>query len=139
MRFRKINETYVVRIDNGEKLLETLKRFCTGSGIHCGYFFGIGSLDEAELAHYIVKNKKYTFEKFRQPLEITSLNGNITTMDNEVYLHCHATLSDVNMDAIAGHLKEGVVGATCEIMLVQLDSRIERKRDEPIGLNLMEP
>ena len=91
------------------------------------------------LLNYIVKNKKYTFEKFRQPLEITSLNGNITTMDNEVYLHCHATLSDVNMDAIAGHLKEGVVGATCEIMLVQLDSRIERKRDEPIGLNLMEP
>lgn len=136
MKFKKINGTYIIRLDRGEKVLEVLKEFCSKNTINCGYFFGIGSLDEAELAHYIVKNKKYTSEIFKQPLEIVNLNGNITTMNNEVYLHSHATLSDVNMEAIAGHLKEGIVGATAEIVLVELNSRIERRYDDFIGLNL---
>ena len=138
MNFKKIYNTYFVRINRGEKLLETLKDFCTKNKIHCGYFFGIGSLDDAELAHYIVKTKKYTSEMFRQPLEIVNLTGNITTMSNEVYLHCHATLSDVNMEAIAGHLKEGITGATAEIVLVKLDAEINRKYDDSIGLNLLD-
>ena len=138
MKFKKINETYIVRLDKGEKVIETLKNFCFNNEIKCGYFSGIGSLDEAELAHYIVRNKKYTSEKYSQPLEIVNLTGNITTMDNEVYLHCHAVLSDVQMEAIAGHLKEGIVGATAEIVFVKLDAEINRKFDEKIGLNLME-
>ena len=138
MKFQKTKDTYFVRIDRGEKLLESLKNFCSDNEISCGYFLGIGSLDEAQLAHYIVRNKKYTYEQYKQPLEIVNLTGNVTTMNNEVYIHCHATLSDVNMEAIAGHLKEGIVGATCEIILIKLDSKIERKLDEKIGLNLMD-
>ncbi len=138
MNSKKINDIYIVRLDKGERLLETLKGFCVKNKIECGYFFGIGSLDGAELAHYIVKTKKYTYEIFKQPLEITNLTGNITTMNDEVYLHCHITLSDVNMEAIAGHLKEGIIGATCEIILIVLDAKIERKFDSDIGLNLMD-
>ena len=138
MKSKKIENTYFVRLDSGERMLETLKNFCSINKIKCGYFFGIGSLDEAELAHYIVRNKKYTSEKYKQPLEMVNLTGNITTMDNEVYLHCHATLSDVQMEAIAGHLKEGIVGATAEIVLIKLDADINRKHDENIGLNLMD-
>ena len=59
-------------------------------------------------------------------------------MNNEVYLHCHITLSDVEMNAIAGHLKEGIIGATCEIVLIKLAGEINRKFDNVIGLNLME-
>ena len=138
MKHKKINDTYIIRLDKGERLLETLEDFCAKNQINCGYFFGIGSLDEAELAHYIVKSKKYNSEIFRQPLEIVNLSANITAMNNEVYLHCHACLSDVNMEAIAGHLKEGIVGATCEIVLIRLNAYIGRKYDENIGLNLMD-
>jgi len=138
MKFKKIGETYAIKLEKGEKIIETLKNFCIENNIFTGYLFGIGALDEAELAHYIVKNKKYNYEIFKQPLEIVSLSGNITTMSNEVYLHCHITLSDVNMEAIAGHLKEGVISATCEVILIRLNVNIERKYDENIGLNLMD-
>lgn len=137
MESKKINGNYFIRLDRGEKVLESLKSFCTKNSITLGHFSGIGSLDAAELAHYIVKTRKYTNQFYRQPLEIISLNGNITTMNNEVYLHCHACLSDVNMEAIAGHLKEGVVGATAEIVLVKLEGEINREFDNEIGLNLM--
>ncbi|MBI2652457.1 DNA-binding protein [Candidatus Woesearchaeota archaeon] len=138
MKFKKIKGTYFIRLERGEKLIETLKNFCEKQKIKCGYFFGIGALDEVELAHYIVETKKYTSKIFKQPLEIINMNGNITTMNKEVYLHCHITLSDENMKAIAGHLKEGRISATCEIILVKLNSKINRKYDDIIGLNLID-
>jgi len=138
MKFKKIKDTFVISLDRGEKIIETLKQFCTKHKIKCGYFFGIGSLDEAELAHYIVDNKKYTSKIFKQPLEITSMAGNVTTMNKEVYLHCHITLSDEKMKAIAGHLKEGKIAATCEIILVKLNANVNRKYDDFTGLNLFD-
>jgi len=100
--------------------------------------FGIGALGEAELAHYIVESKKYTSKVLKQPLEIVSMNGNITSMNKEVYLHCHITLSDEKMNAIAGHLKEGTIAATCEIVLVKLDAAINRRYDDFTGLKLLD-
>ena len=137
MNFKKTGNTYIIRLDKGERLLEALKGFCDKNNIKSGYFLGIGSLDEAELAHYIVKTRKYTSQMYRQPLEIISLNGNIATMNNEAYIHCHACLSDVNMEAMAGHLKEGTIGATAEIILIKMDEGVNREYDEVTGLNLM--
>jgi len=137
MKFKKIGNTYIIRLDKGEKVIEKLKDFCSKNGIRAGYFSGIGSLDEAELAHYIVKTRKYTSQMYKQPLEIISMNGNAAMMGNENYIHCHACLSDVNMEAIAGHLKEGIAGATAEIVFIKIDAEINREYDEGTGLNLM--
>ena len=138
MKFEKIKDTYFIRVERGEKIIKTLKNFCTKQKIKCGYFFGIGALGEAELAHYIVENKKYTSKTYKQPLEIVNMNGNITTMNKEVYLHCHIALSDEKMNAIAGHLKEGIISATCEIILVRLNATINRKYHDFTGLNLLD-
>lgn len=138
MKFKKADKTYFIRLERGEKIIETLRNFCAENRIKCGYLFGIGALDKVELAHYIVKNRKYTSKTLKQPLEITNMSGNITTMNKEVYLHCHITLSDEGMKAIAGHLKEGVVSATCEVILIMLKGGLERRYDRAIGLNLMD-
>jgi len=138
MKSKKIDDKYIIRLERGEKIIETIKDFCRKNNVRLGYFSGIGALGEVELAHYIVENKKYTSKVFKQPLEITNLIGNVTTMDNEVYLHCHITLSDESMKAISGHLVEGKIAATCEIIMVTLDSKINRKHDDFIGLNLMD-
>ena len=138
MKFKKIKDTYFIRLERAERIVETLKNFCVKNKIKCGYFSGIGALGEAELAHYIVENKKYTSKTLKQPLEIVNMAGNVTTMNREVYLHCHIILSDEKMNAIAGHLKEGIISATCEIVLVKLNMDIGRKHDDFIGLNLLD-
>ena len=138
MKSQKIKDTYFIRLEIGEKIIETIKNFCAKNKIECGYFFGIGALDEVELAHYIVYNKKYTSKTLRQPLEIANMSGNVTTMNKEIYLHCHITLSDESMNAIAGHLKEGRISATCEIILVNLNESVNRNYNDLIGLNLLE-
>ena len=42
------------------------------------------------------------------------------------------------MKAIVGHLKEGKIAATCEIILAELNGEIDRKHDDFIGLNLLD-
>ena len=138
MKFKKIKDTYLIRLERGERIIETLKVFCAKQKINCGYFFGIGALSEAELAHYIVENKKYTSKIFKQPLEIINMAGNIATMGKDVYLHCHITLGDEKMNAIAGHLKDGTISATCEIILIELSTNVDRKYDDFTGLNLLD-
>jgi len=138
MKSKKIKDTYFIRLERGEKIIETLKYFCSKNKIKCGYFYGIGALDEAELAHYTVESKKYASKTFKQPLEIVNMNGNVTTMNKDIYLHCHITLSDEEMKGIAGHLKEGKISPTCEIILIKLNTNINRKYDNLIGLNLLE-
>ena len=137
MKSVKDKNSYIIRLERGENIIWAMKNFCKNNGINCGYFSGLGALDHVELAHCIVENKKYTSKVFDKPFEIANMTGNITMMDGEVYIHCHITLSDENMNAIAGHLNEGKISATCEIILVKLDAGINRKYDDFIGLNLM--
>ena len=67
-------------------------------------------------------------------MEITSLNGTIT----ESAIHIHATLADKNFQTVGGHLKEAIVGGTCEIYLEQIKATLERKADAETGLNLID-
>ena len=138
MKFKRIDNKCILKLERGEKIIGSIKKFCIENKIKLGYFLGIGALDEVELAHYIVENKKYTSKKFNQPLEIINMFGNIAIMNNEIYLHCHITLGDQEMDAKAGHLVEGRIAATCEIILVPLNNEINRKYDDFIGLNLLD-
>ena len=137
MEYKKSKNTFIIRLERGEKILETLKKFCILEKIKCAHFSGIGALDEVELAHYAVKTKEYSLVPFKKPFEITNMMGNVTEMNNEPYLHCHITLSDNKMNSFGGHLKEGRISAMCEIFLVKVDAKVSRTFSDSIGLNLM--
>jgi len=53
-------------------------------------------------------------------------------------IHAHIVVSDREMKAIGGHLKQGVVAATCEVVLHVFDGEIKRYSDEEIGLELLD-
>ena len=138
MKHKKKGNIFAVSLDIGDNIIESLRIFCLNNKIKCGFFNGIGAVDEAELAHYSVKTKKYTSKKYKKALEIVSLNGNISSMNKAPYIHCHACFSDEKMIAIAGHLKEARVSAACEVIIVSVDLRLERKHDKIIGLNMLD-
>lgn len=138
MRSLKSNRTYALLIERGENIIESLKRFCAENGITCGHFTGVGAVDEAELAHYVVDDREYSSKKFSGPMEIANLTGNVTTKDGEVYLHAHITLGKQDFSVVAGHLNEARVHAVCEIFLTAVEAELSRKHDENIGLNVFD-
>ena len=138
MKYKKVENKYFIRLERGEKIIETLLKFCKDNKIRLGYLTGIGAVSEVELGHYFLEDKKYTSRKLKEPLEILNLSGNITEMDDKPYLHVHITVSDREMKAFGGHLKEAVVSATCEIVITEVKGELRRKFDDEIGLNMMD-
>jgi predicted DNA-binding protein with PD1-like motif len=69
-------------------------------------------------------------------LEITSLNGNVTLLEGQPFLHLHTTITNEQLQGFGGHLKMAIVGPTLEVVIEKLESQVQRKMDEEIGLNL---
>lgn len=128
------NNTWVVRIKRGERIIQTLKDFCQKNAVAGGFFFGIGAVDQVELAHYNVGKKKYRSIKFSQPLEMINITGSIGK-EKDLIIHAHAVFSDTKMQTIGGHLVEGRVSGTAEIYLMKLPS-LKKKYDPETGLKL---
>jgi len=134
MKYFVLGSTYVVRLDAGERIVETLKALCERDAIGGGFFSGLGAVGEAEIGHFDPGSNDYTWIKLSGPYEIVGLYGNITTVGGRPFIHAHIALGDNTFVVKGGHLKEAVVSVTCEITLMRFKDDIGRKKDEASGL-----
>jgi len=137
MNYTSCDKGYIIRLSTGENIIDTLTKFCEEKNIHSGVFNGIGAIDNPELGYYYLDRKEYKWQKIEKMLEIVSLTGNISLVENKPFLHVHAVVSDDEFATYGGHLKEGKVGASCEIYLTNFGIDIEREFDEETGLKLL--
>lgn len=136
MQYKRFGNTYMVRIDLGEDIVENLKKLCEDEHILLGRVDAIGATDHAVLGVYDLVKKEYYPEVIDGFMEIASLNGNITAMGGKPYIHLHATLADQNHVIHGGHVLEMRVGATCELFVTVLDGEVSRQKNEELGINL---
>jgi predicted DNA-binding protein with PD1-like motif len=95
-------------------------------------------VNHAVVGLYRTAEKKYTAKVIDTEMEMTSLLGNVTTKDGEVYLHLHADFADSDCHVFGGHLNEAIVSATCELFIHILKGSVERKPDGVTALNIMD-
>ena len=124
-------------MEKGEEIVATLKNFCQEHEITLGTVSGIGATDKAIIGLFKTDRKEYISQEFMGDYEITSLTGNISRKNGEVYPHLHVSLADVNNIGFGGHLTSAVVSATFEAVLEKIDGQIDRQFDKEIGLNLL--
>lgn len=136
MEYRKFNNHYVVRIDKGEEIIAKLTELCLKEQITLGSITGLGATDNVTVGLYDTVAKKYDKNTIKEPLEITSLVGNISTMNGDPYLHIHITVGNKDNIVYGGHLNECIISATCELHITKIEGVIDRYYDSEIGLNL---
>lgn len=136
MEFKKFNNKYILRLDRGEEVVETLKKFCKSEKITLGFVQGIGAVNKATVGLFEISTKKYHSTELSGDFEITSLLGNISTMNGEVYLHLHINLADKEHKVYGGHLNSAVISATGEITIEAIEGSVDREFSESVGLNL---
>jgi hypothetical protein len=134
MKYFVLGSTYVIRLDAGERILETMLALCERDGIGAGFFNGLGAVGEAEIGHFDPSTNEYGLVRLSGPYEIVSLYGNVTVVDGKPLVHAHVALGDNTFAVRGGHLREAVVSVTCEITLTRFRDDIARKRDETTGL-----
>ncbi len=136
MEYRRFGNKYVIRMDKGEEIVKTLEEFCKKEEVELGWVKGIGAVNKATIGLFHIDTKEYHSTELRGDFEITSLLGNISTMEGEVYLHLHINLSDSQYKTYGGHLSSAVISATGELIVEVIQGSVDRSFNEEIGLNL---
>ena len=136
MTYRRFNDTYMVRVDQGEEILEQLMNVCLREQITLAQVEAIGAADQTELGVYDLNTRSYQREELNGFMEITGLSGSVTRMNGQPYIHLHASLADRNHIIHGGHVLKMRVGATCEMFVRMIDGQVDRRPDEKLGINL---
>lgn len=129
-------EVFIVRLDPGDDIHESMVDLCRKEGITNAAVRGIGSVDSPKLAHYRKDSQKFTEKQLEGIFEISSFEGNIALIDEEPTLHAHVVVSDEQMQAFAGHLIQGTCSATAELFVHRLDSKLTKELNPEIGLKV---
>ena len=135
----------VLIFKRGQDFLEELKKILKAEEIggrlpvgRQGFFYGLGALNNAELAFYDLENKRYLNQKFEDgPYEVLSLSGNVAEKEGDLAVHCHVVLGKKDFSTFGGHLVNAEVGGTLELFFEPF-SGLKRKLDKATGLYLCE-
>jgi len=138
MKTKRVEGGFIVILERGEEVIESLTRFVTEKGMEGGEIRGIGGVKDVLLGFYDIERKEYLKRRFDDFFELLSLTGNITLVDGKPFCHLHATLSGRDYKAIGGHLFEATISVTGEFF-IRVESKLIRKFDETTGLNLINP
>lgn len=139
MHYLRAQNEILIRLDRGEKLIESLNQLAVNDNLPAAWLQGLGGAESAELGFYNLEMQQYNWQVFRDLMEITSLQGNLAWVDNQPVWHIHGTLSGSDYQAIGGHVKELIVGGTCELRLSLFeDTTFERRLDAATGLRLLD-
>lgn len=127
----------IVVLQRGEELHATLSQYASERGLKSAWVSGLGGSGPVTLGFYDIATKQYEWKEFEGPLEITSLTGNMTIVDGEPFWHIHGTFGVRDFSTISGHVKQMIVGLTCELHITPHPTTLTREFDEETGLKLV--
>ncbi len=135
MDMKQFGNKLIIRLEQGEEIVESLKTICQERKIKLGSVSGLGAVDQAVIGLYELDTKQYHSIELKKDMEIACLTGNISRMNEDVYLHLHVTLADKTFQAVGGHLNAAIVSCTAEVIIDIFEGEVERVLDKKTGLN----
>ena len=138
MKAKRISETaYLLVFDRGDEVVQALSEFAADKEF--AHFQAIGAFERATLAYWNAKTKEYEDLAVNEQVEVVSLLGDATRDEKGLpRIHAHASLGKRDGSLIGGHLKNGVVMPTLELVFTTSDVTIQRRLDDATGLSLIE-
>ena len=134
--YKKIGNKYTFNVIIHTEIVKALNAFCKEKGILSGSINGIGAIGELTLRFFNPKTKAYDDKTFREQMEISNLTGNISSMNEQVYLHLHITVGRSDYSALAGHLLSAIQNGAGEFVVEDYSERISRTYNPDLGLNI---
>ncbi|MEO0123264.1 MAG: PPC domain-containing DNA-binding protein [candidate division WOR-3 bacterium] len=138
MTYKKYQNYYILRLQKGEEIIESIKIFAKKIKLKGAFLYGLGVGERLKLGYFDAHKKSYIEKHFEDEYEFTSFLGNVSYFEKELVIHIHVTITDKNFNAFGGHLFSGYVPATLEIIVLPFDKKMVRKKDSDTGLNLLE-
>lgn len=138
MIYKRFGNKLVIRLFKGEKIVESLHEVLDKEDVKAGSIRGLGAVKKLDIGYFNPGTKDYKPIIFDEYMEVTSLVGNASRKDGEVYTHLHIVCGREDASTVSGHLNEAEISLTAEIFVDILDGEIGRVFDEEIGINVMD-
>lgn len=126
---------FITRLCHGKDLISEIERVCEDERIKTGWFIVIGALKNVTYGFYDQRSKQYMKSSFDKECEITSCTGNVSFLDNKIFVHAHINFADEKGDVKGGHLFKGEIFAA-EIIIFDYEQKLIRKFDRETNLKL---
>ena len=131
--------TYAVVLSHGDEAVKALAAFAAEHHLGGSHFTAIGAFSRAVVAYFDWTTKTYQHIPIDEQVEVLSLVGDIALEDGEPKVHAHLVVGKSDGSAHGGHLVEGHVRPTLEIVLTELPRHLHKRFDPESGLALIDP
>jgi hypothetical protein len=129
--------TFAVVMETGDEALGSLLSFAKEQKLSAAEITGIGALSGAALGYFDWQTKEYERIPVEEQVEVLNLTGNVALGDGEPKLHLHIVLGRRDGTAHGGHLLEGHVRPTLEVIVTESPAHLQRRSDPETGLALI--
>lgn len=130
-------KTYALILESGEEAMSALRGFAESHDIHSAQFTAIGAFSRATVGFYDFGQRDYINTEFKEQVEVLSINGDVSRYEGQVKVHAHTVLGRKDASTRGGHLLEGIVHPTLEVILTESPAWLEREMDEASGIPLI--
>lgn len=142
MRWKLINDgpqrTFALVFEKGDEIVAEMTAFAAEQELSASQFTGLGALSDVVLGFFDWETKDYRRIVVREQVEVVSLVGDVTCGDGQPKLHPHIVVSKSDGAAMGGHLLEGHVRPTLEVIVTESPAHLRRRRDPETGLALID-
>jgi uncharacterized protein len=143
MKFRKIDDapqTFILVFATGDELAQSLLRFAQEQQLSAASFKAIGALSSVRLGWFSWEHKRYEPSvTLDEQVELVSLIGDVALKDDEAVVHAHVVIAKQDGTAHGGHLLQAHVRPTCEVVLTESPTHLQKFIDPASGLALIRP
>jgi uncharacterized protein len=132
-------QVHVVILDAGEEAFATLTKFANDANISAASLTAIGAFERAVVGWFDLASKSYRKIEVDEQCEVLSAIGDLAVGDDgKASLHVHIVLGLSDGSTRGGHLLEGRVRPTLEVVLTEAPSALRRKKRADIGIALID-
>lgn len=131
--------TFAVVLATGDEAMAALVAFATERQLKATQFTAIGAFSHVVVAYFDWTTKDYRHIRIDEQVEVLSLIGDISVEDSKPKVHAHIVVGKADATAHGGHLIEGHVRPTLEIVLTEAPRHLQRRHDPVSGLALIDP
>lgn len=130
--------TFAVIFDKGDEAIAGLLAFAAGNNVSAAQFTAIGGLSKAVLGYFERDRKEYKKIPVDEQVEVLSFLGDVALKpDGTLQVHAHVVVGRSDGTTRGGHLLEGHVWPTLEVILTDSPRHLCRQHDEETGLVLI--
>lgn len=131
--------TWAVVLETGDEANACLLEFAKAEKLSAAHLTAIGAFQRAVLGYFDWNTKEYKRNAVDEQVEVVSLIGDVALKGDQPKLHMHAVLGQSDGRALGGHLLEGHVRPTLEVIVTEAPAHLRRRHDPVSGLALIQP